>query len=665
MARSDTRDDEIQKRVELVRLKARQVGNMEPGSPGLVDAAAKKQLEKLIPAREQIELAAIEVERLPPVVDAAAFREANEKTYTELQAELTNEAAALQAGVELAERAAAAADPLHPKNMELEALARQDELVNDFGMEAEAGRLGLPPAIEMAARERLSLVDRVIQQESGGDPLAVSSAGAIGLMQIMPATAADPGFGVTPVAEGDLFNPTLNRALGTEYLDAMLARYDGDEEAALIAYNAGFGRADKWLAAGRDYEPFKGHAGEDGEWVAGWADESERYVSNIMGNTSLAPERPAVAGEVTYDLAAVVEAAPAVAEAQASIAQSELAQVGAQIPGKTQAESVNDFIFPRALDLLAGIDTSYLGGEEPTSAVLENTPAPVNYNESVPDSDEVYPGSYKNVGEFVADVKSRWPEWREQLLDAAEWAAGPDTSEEDNDRAVYPGSYENVGEFVADLKQRWPEWREELVRLADIAAGPGDTEPDVSRPVYPGSFENVGEFIDELKRQWPELRISLVDLASAAAGRDLTEEVTGTVSGEQAALAAGQSLLTDSYKADILAHHAAAQGLRDMAYLPEVQLALENMNSDVLLAWSDATRGHDDLHREQAEEALLTAGFIPRAHLGEEKPSDRFFNIFAYARIDGGRASDQQRADAGHGPLRQVLMASRRMVNNR
>lgn len=93
-----------------------------------------------------------------------------------------------------------------------------------------------------------SFYDRVLQQESRGDPNAVSPKGARGLMQVMPDTGRDPGFGVTPLRNN---SPEENVRFGRDYLDAMHRRY-GDPEAALVAYNAGPGAADKWVKSGRD-----------------------------------------------------------------------------------------------------------------------------------------------------------------------------------------------------------------------------------------------------------------------------------------------------------------------------------------------------------------------------------------------------------------------------
>ncbi|HEY9856622.1 MAG TPA: lytic transglycosylase domain-containing protein [Stenomitos sp.] len=82
-----------------------------------------------------------------------------------------------------------------------------------------------------------ALVQAVIQAESGGDPKAVSKAGAMGLMQLMPETAQD--MGVT-----DPFDPAQNVAGGTRYLQQMIDRF-GNVPEALAAYNAGPGAVEK------------------------------------------------------------------------------------------------------------------------------------------------------------------------------------------------------------------------------------------------------------------------------------------------------------------------------------------------------------------------------------------------------------------------------------
>jgi hypothetical protein len=82
------------------------------------------------------------------------------------------------------------------------------------------------------------LIRAVIKAESGENPSAVSRAGARGLMQLMPQTAAE--LGVT-----NAFDPTQNIMGGTSYLRSLLDRYRGDVKLALAAYNWGMGNLEK------------------------------------------------------------------------------------------------------------------------------------------------------------------------------------------------------------------------------------------------------------------------------------------------------------------------------------------------------------------------------------------------------------------------------------
>ena len=85
------------------------------------------------------------------------------------------------------------------------------------------------------------IVSITVQSESGGNPNAVSPKGARGLMQVMPATARDPGFGIRPSSG----TKADDIRVGREYLAKMQSRYGGDMAKVWAAYNAGPGRVDE------------------------------------------------------------------------------------------------------------------------------------------------------------------------------------------------------------------------------------------------------------------------------------------------------------------------------------------------------------------------------------------------------------------------------------
>lgn len=96
--------------------------------------------------------------------------------------------------------------------------------------------------VATAAREYAlppGLVNAVLMAESGGDPSAVSTAGAEGLMQLMPGTAASCGI-------ANPFDAISNVECGSSYLKSLLVRYRGDTRLAVAAYNAGPGAVDRY-----------------------------------------------------------------------------------------------------------------------------------------------------------------------------------------------------------------------------------------------------------------------------------------------------------------------------------------------------------------------------------------------------------------------------------
>lgn len=106
-------------------------------------------------------------------------------------------------------------------------------------------------ALAHAARDRglpVHFVAGLARRESLFDPEIASSANAIGLMQLLPATARDvaPRAGLPEYSRSQLTVPQVNLLLGTRYLADLLDRFDGDPIAGMISYNAGPHRYLRW-----------------------------------------------------------------------------------------------------------------------------------------------------------------------------------------------------------------------------------------------------------------------------------------------------------------------------------------------------------------------------------------------------------------------------------
>ena len=154
------------------------------------------------------------------------------------------------------------------------------------------------PWVDNAAMERSlepNLINAVIWVESRFQPKAKSPAGARGLMQLMPSTAAAlaRSMGRSRAAS---YDPEFNIAAGSLYLRKMMDRYEGELELALAAYNAGAGNVDKWMREDGELPP------RSKEYVALVLEAKRRFDGH--------PLEPVVPGETMIAVAPKADEGP-------------------------------------------------------------------------------------------------------------------------------------------------------------------------------------------------------------------------------------------------------------------------------------------------------------------------------------------------------------------
>jgi|SRR5579872_297370 len=143
-----------------------------------------------------------------------------------------------------------------------------------------ASQYGVPPQLAL----------EVAIQESGLNQSAVSPAGAIGIFQLMPATAA--GLGVDPT------DAAQNIQGGVRYLGQLLSRYGGDQSKALAAYNWGPSNVDAAVS------------GLGSNWLSAAPSETQNYVASILtatGQNYAASVTPASIANGASSVAAAID----------------------------------------------------------------------------------------------------------------------------------------------------------------------------------------------------------------------------------------------------------------------------------------------------------------------------------------------------------------------
>jgi len=198
----------------------------------------------------------------------------------------------------------------------------------------------IPPTPEGKMPEFSNLLSSVIYVESKDNPNAIGKAGEIGLGQIKPDTARDPGFNIPSIfdvaeragipfeerteaeARRLLFIPGLNKAYTGVYLGALLSRYNNNYEIAIAGYNWGPRKVDTWLAGGGNWDKLP----------ASVKNHITKVVGRVNSDTGAAPAAaPAAAAPTAAGIAipqGVQGAAPAPAAVPAAAAAPAAAAEG-------------------------------------------------------------------------------------------------------------------------------------------------------------------------------------------------------------------------------------------------------------------------------------------------------------------------------------------------
>jgi soluble lytic murein transglycosylase len=227
---------------------------------------------------QRISMRNLDVVRAVEILYAAGERDLVVPFVTDL-AERTSEVGCLAVLAEIAARHNDARATL---------IIGKTALGRGFAFDAHAfPNIGIPQYSAVGPSIDRSVVYAIARQESAFNPKAVSSASALGLMQVMPGTGRQLAkkFGVAWNQQRMLTDPAYNAQLGSAELGDLARDYDGNYVLAFAAYNAGRGRVREWIE--RYGDPRKPDV-DPIDWVERIPfSETRNYVQRVMENTQV------------------------------------------------------------------------------------------------------------------------------------------------------------------------------------------------------------------------------------------------------------------------------------------------------------------------------------------------------------------------------------------
>jgi soluble lytic murein transglycosylase len=146
---------------------------------------------------------------------------------------------------------------------------------------------GLPPYRGDNTAPESALILGLTRQESEFDPMATSTAGARGLMQLMPGTAKliAHQHGLAYSNKNDLYSPSTNMQLGMAHFSDLLQSFSGSYVLSIASYNAGAGRINQWLS---QYGDPRTGSDEMVDWIERIPfNETRNYVQRVLENTQV------------------------------------------------------------------------------------------------------------------------------------------------------------------------------------------------------------------------------------------------------------------------------------------------------------------------------------------------------------------------------------------